>query len=221
MTIMRLNSPAVIALTVLAAAAGVSVIALQQAGSARDSAKVYADACASCHGPKLQGGQGVSLVDDEWKHGGDDASIAKSIREGQPAMGMPPFGGSLIAQDIRAMVIYIREEGATFKRRRRSSRSRPGDVSVRAKCMPSGWRRHHRRERALGHRFLPDGRILVTERPGRCGRGPRRGLRANQRRAAGVHRGTGRLLDVAVHPDYAKNGWIICPTAIPATTAPR
>src|SRR5262245_7761271 len=38
-------------------------------------AAIYAQFCASCHGPTLQGGAAGSLVDGVWKFGGDDASI--------------------------------------------------------------------------------------------------------------------------------------------------
>jgi aldose sugar dehydrogenase len=59
--------------------------------------------------------------------------------------------------------------------------------------------------------FLPDGRRLVTERPGRLRivnadgtlqREPVRGT------PAVIHHGQGGLLEVAPHPDYANNGWI-------------
>jgi aldose sugar dehydrogenase len=59
--------------------------------------------------------------------------------------------------------------------------------------------------------FLPDGRKLVTERPGQ--------LRFHRRTASWIRRpiegtpeviehGQGGLMEVAVHPDYEKNGWI-------------
>ena len=59
--------------------------------------------------------------------------------------------------------------------------------------------------------FLPDGRLLVTERPGRLRRlsatgqldpQPVRGLPA----IAAINQGG--LLDVALHPDYRRNGWL-------------
>jgi aldose sugar dehydrogenase len=56
--------------------------------------------------------------------------------------------------------------------------------------------------------FLPDGRLLVTERPGRLllleggKRTPVSGL--PEIRAAGQ----GGLLDLALHPDYPENGWL-------------
>ena len=57
---------------------------------------------------------------------------------------------------------------------------------------------------------LPDGRFLITERGGRLLLLASAG--AKPREISGVPavyaRGQGGLLDVALHPDYAKNGWI-------------
>ncbi len=58
--------------------------------------------------------------------------------------------------------------------------------------------------------FLPDGRMLVTERPGRLrviadGKLQREPIDGVPRVAA---RGQGGLLDVVLHPDYASNGWV-------------
>src|SRR5262245_24951052 len=77
---------------------------------ARDVAKVYAEVCAACHGPDLAGGRAPSLLGDKWTYGGDDKSVAESIREGRPAAGMPPFKAALDERAIRAMVIYLREQ---------------------------------------------------------------------------------------------------------------
>ena len=62
-----------------------------------------------------------------------------------------------------------------------------------------------------GLAFLPDGRMLVTERPGRL-----RVIGADGRLdpvpVAGLPRidahNQGGLLDVVLHPDFAKNGWV-------------
>src|SRR5438105_4574411 len=57
--------------------------------------------------------------------------------------------------------------------------------------------------------FLPDGRLLVTERPGRLNLIGRDGQRT---RIEGVPRvyssGQGGLLEVALHPRFAENGFI-------------
>lgn len=59
--------------------------------------------------------------------------------------------------------------------------------------------------------FLPDGRMLVTERPGRLRLVAADG-RLDPQPVAGLPPiaavGQGGLLDVALHPDYAKNGWL-------------
>jgi aldose sugar dehydrogenase len=63
-------------------------------------------------------------------------------------------------------------------------------------------------EHPWGMAFLPDGRILVTERPGRLNVVDNGQVTA----IAGVPevnaQGQGGLLDIALHPDYETNGWI-------------
>jgi glucose/arabinose dehydrogenase len=66
-------------------------------------------------------------------------------------------------------------------------------------------------EHPWGLAFLPDGRMLVTERPGRM-RVVSRDGRLDPAPVAGLPRvdaqGQGGLLDVALHPKYRDNGWI-------------
>lgn len=65
-------------------------------------------------------------------------------------------------------------------------------------------------EHPWGMTFLPDGRMLVTERPGRLRIVSPDGTLS--RPIAGVPRvaarGQGGLLDVALHPKFAENGWV-------------
>jgi len=66
-------------------------------------------------------------------------------------------------------------------------------------------------ERPWGLAFLPDGRLLVTERPGRM-RVVGKDGRLDPVPVAGLPRvdaqGQGGLLDVALHPRHRDNGWI-------------
>lgn len=66
-------------------------------------------------------------------------------------------------------------------------------------------------ENPWGLAFLPDGRMLVSERPGRL-RVVAADGRLDPRPVAGVPavaaRGQGGLLDVALHPAFADNGWV-------------
>lgn len=185
--------------------------AAQPAGSTRDVAKVYADVCAACHGARLEGGKAQTLLDDTWAFGGDDASLATTIREGRLAAGMPPFAAMLTEPEIRAMVYYLREAQATIRAGARPATSTP-DGSVR------GSERHSYRieivaeglQTPWGMAFLPDGRLLVSERPGTV-----RVLALNAPLTPPIAgtpavwaRQDGGLLDIAVHPDYAANGWV-------------
>jgi glucose/arabinose dehydrogenase len=59
--------------------------------------------------------------------------------------------------------------------------------------------------------FLPDGRMLVTERSGPLrlvGRDFRLDTQPIEGLPESVERGQGGLFDVALHPQYAQNGWI-------------
>jgi len=186
-------------------------LSAQPAPTPRDVAKVYAEVCAACHGARLEGGKAQTLLDDTWVFGGDDASLAATIREGRIAAGMPPFGALLTEPGIRAMVYYLRETRATLRAGARPATSTP-DGSVRKS------ERHAYRIEVVadglqtpwGMAFLPDGRVLVSERPGSV-----RVLELKAPLTAPVV-GTpavwamqdGGLLDIAVHPDYAANGWI-------------
>jgi len=66
-------------------------------------------------------------------------------------------------------------------------------------------------ERPWGLAFLPDGRMLVSERPGRL-RVVGKDGRLDPVPVAGLPRvdaqGQGGLLDVALHPRYRDNGWV-------------
>jgi aldose sugar dehydrogenase len=69
--------------------------------------------------------------------------------------------------------------------------------------------------------FLPDGRMLVSERPGGLrfltpGQAPGESVRGLP--SVWVHQ-DGGLLDIALHPDYAKNGWIYLAYAAPGPGA--
>jgi glucose/arabinose dehydrogenase len=192
--------------------AGVSTVILGQPQKpSREVGSLYTELCANCHGPNMQGGQAPSLLDNVWRFGGDDASLAKSIREGHPEQGMPPMGGALNDREIRAMVIFIRESAEAFRREHATFAKPLPDATVRSE-------RHAFRLETVAENletpwslaFLPDGRMLVTEKAGRL-----RVVEDGQlvpEPVSGVPavwaEGQGGLLDVAVHPRYADNGWI-------------
>ena len=175
------------------------------------AAKLAADLCASCHGDDLRGGRAASLLDETWAFGGSDADLAASIRDGRPGTLMPPFKAALDEQQIRSLVVLIRELAEKARVEAPKAPAEPFDAVRRSE-------RHAFRLETVadgldtpwGLEFLPDGRILVTERPGRLRIVTPGGALGEPIR--GVPRvwvrQDGGLLDVALHPDYARNGWI-------------
>jgi glucose/arabinose dehydrogenase len=170
---------------------------------------IYEKNCAGCHGRDLAGGSGSSLVDDEWKYGASDEAIAASIRDGVPDMDMPAWGEALDEKQIRSLVIYLREKRAE-KDTEQVRRSLAGDGGV----FTAAGHRYTLEEVGRGEdtlwsiAFLPGGGMLVTQRDGVLWHF----ADGERRRVEGTpdvwQRGQGGLLEVAIHPDFAENGWV-------------
>ena len=176
----------------------------------REIGKLYGELCANCHGPKLEGAQFGSLIDDVWQFGSADADLARMIQKGNPG-GMPPFESVLSPQEVRAMVIYIREQGARTAREKTTFNKPAPNVTV--KSEKATFRLETVVEGVIapwGIDLLPDGRMLVAEKAGRLRIVEKGQLAAEPVTGipAVLDRGQGGLLDVGVHPDYKKNGWI-------------
>ena len=175
--------------------------------------EIYGKYCASCHGTKFEGGQGGSLVDGVWKHGASDVEIFRSIAKGNLQMGMTPWEGVLSDKQIRSMVIFLREkekqtmvEGMEFPVPSPDTVTNTELHDYRIETLvESGI------ERPWAIAFLPDGRKLVTERPGRLRFLDKDG-KLDPQPVEGtpevIEHGQGGLMEVAPHPDYEKNGWI-------------
>jgi glucose/arabinose dehydrogenase len=185
-----------------------AALTLSLGANAQNANILYAQHCATCHGDKGQGGLGGSLIDGIWKRGGQDDNLAAAIRDGIPDMGMIAYAGTLDERQIRALVIYTRElENQALRQRPAAAqdgihRSLHHSFRLETVARSTGlmW----------GLAFLPDGRFLVTEIDG-----PLRILNADgsqqstvQNTPAIVRHGQGGMLDVALHPDYASNGWV-------------
>jgi glucose/arabinose dehydrogenase len=179
----------------------------------------YAQSCANCHGKKLEGGQTPgntkvpSLLDDEWVHGGDDDSIAKSIKMGYPEKEMPPWHATMTDKEIRAMVIYIREQQFAFRRGDTKIDKRPEDLVAKSKLHDfevhpwvSGL------VEPFGLAFLPGpgNKAIAAEKKGYLYQIENGKLAP--RPVIGVPltdtASQAGFFDIVPHPDYAKNGWL-------------
>jgi glucose/arabinose dehydrogenase len=177
----------------------------------REASGLYAQLCSGCHGEKLEGGKGPSLLRGPYVHGSDDASLVRSILQGYPQAEMPAFGATVSPAEARALVTFIRET-ATHTADPQPNRSHP---------LPEGVQhseRHSYRLESIAEgldvpwsmAFLPDDRILVTERVGRL-RVIDHGHLLPEAIAGTpkvVVRDEAGLMSVVAHPDFAHNGWI-------------
>ena len=182
----------------------------QGGGRGNAAATLFNTTCAPCHGTDLAGGRAPTLFSERLLTSNDDETLAAKIRDGVPNTAMQPFKGTLDDQQIWQLVAYIRTTAANLKDKPVfvpdpnnqiiKSERQTFRIEVVAPGLETPW----------GFVFLPDGRLLVTERAGRLRiieKGkllpePVQGTpKVWERQDAG-------MLDVAIHPQYAKNGWI-------------
>jgi len=168
---------------------------------------VYKDKCANCHGKTMAGGMAGSLLDETWKNGASDAQIATSIAKGVPGTSMPAWEKTLSAQEIRALVVLIREQKHLSQPVKKTGANANGVFSS----------KHHTfKMRDVGEgtnrlwaiEQLANGDLLATQRSGilwRFHQGKRTAV-------SGIpevwHHDQGGLLDVISVPDGEKAPWI-------------
>jgi glucose/arabinose dehydrogenase/cytochrome c5 len=217
-------------LLVVAALAPLTQACGQQPQKKRPNAVAerYEQLCSQCHGKNLEGGRSPSgnavpsLLDDQWVHGGTDEAIAKSIRMGYPEKEMPAWGGAVPEVEIRAMVIYIREQQAAFERGQIKFEKPADSIAVKSEL-------HSYKldtwvgglAEPYGLAFLDANRALVTEKKGKVfviEGGKRRSEPVTGTPAVDTA-GQAGLYDVVPHPQFAQNGWIYFAFADPKTNA--
>jgi aldose sugar dehydrogenase len=173
-------------------------------------AALYTERCSGCHGVDRSGGRAPSLFDDVWAHGADDDTIARNIMSGFPNTEMMAFKDQLTEQQIWQLVAYLKTQGANLKDKPVYVPDPDGQViksekqtfkmEILARGLETPW----------GLAFLPDGRLLITERPGRLRIVEKGKLLPEPVTGTPTvwERQDGGMFDVEVHPQYAKNGWI-------------
>jgi glucose/arabinose dehydrogenase len=195
----------------LAALAGATI---SSTALAQGVEKLWADNCARCHGAGGKGGNAKSLLDNEWKYGGSDREIFDSIKQGRPDDGMVAFGETMTDQQVWGLVVYLHEL------REQDFRKREGNPKPDASGVYTSHLAKFKTEVVIPENaglvvpwsvdWLPDGTtMLVTNRPGQV-RVWKDGKLFPALTGTPLVRqdGQGGLMDVAVHPEYAKNGWV-------------
>ena len=179
-------------------------------------ANLFNETCAICHGETGEGGANgtVSLLTRDLFSQKNDRPFFDMIRDGDSELGMEPFGETFSDEQIWGFVVHIRElQGKALRAEEGSPEAvdsvyssashkfRVEDVVTSGLSVP--W--------SLD--WLPDGKMLVTNRPG--------GMYLYEDGAkiaeveglpASVQQGQGGLMDVRVHPT---NGWTYLSLADP------
>lgn len=175
--------------------------------------------CAACHGQHGRGAQGPSITGPIFRHGSSDEELEKSIHEGFAAAGMPGFKDMLSDTQVKELIAFVRSQADTVQ---------PGELGPLPNIVPADpWPTgivhsavHDFRVEKVAEvpqpyslAPLPDGRMLVTQTTGELRIVDKTGGVSDAilgtPKGLPVHDAMRRMmLDVAIHPDYAKNGWV-------------
>ena len=192
-------------------------LTLSRASAAQRSVnvtKLYDDTCSHCHGANGQGGgAGTKTLNTVEKFDQSyDALFFDSIKNGVKSMGMESYGATLSDEEIWSLVVHIREMQS------RALRQENGDPKA-TNGVYHAKNQAFKIETVIPDRiglkvpwaidWLPNGKMLITNRPGKLFVASPGKLETQvEGTPATVELGQGGMLDIAVHPDYAKNGWI-------------
>lgn len=163
----------------------------------------YRKYCAGCHGDNLE-----KFAAKAWMEEEGTEQLFRSIKFGIEEFGMPAFQKTFSDKEIEDLAAYVKA-GIPEDRESLKPAATPGEVIASevqrfvVDTVVSGlnvpW----------GVAFLPNGDLLISEREGKLFRfsggklsEPVEGLPAI------MAAGQGGLLDLCLHPDYEKNGWI-------------
>ena len=180
-------------------------------GGPNPQAVMFQARCAGCHGTDLAGARAPSLFRADFLAAHTDAELHKTIVDGIPAMDMPSFKGQISDDEIDQLLTYIRLQSGQLKATAPFVPNPDGQViksqkqSFKIEIVASGL------DTPWGEAFLPDGRLLVTERSGHIriiGKDGKLDPNPVKGTPTPWVRQDGGYFDIAIHPDYKTNGWI-------------
>lgn len=189
-----------------------------------DSVALFQENCAVCHGENLEGAALGSPLIGELRHGDTMAEITASISNGYSAAGMPTWQDTLNSAQIRNIALFITETRANVDYETFNYDS-PLEI-------PEGvitTELHNFRLETVVSDLdtqpfsiepLPDGRLLLTEKKYGVRIIDLDGEKSEYIQGTPAvyddtnilvfkqEWGLGWLFDIALHPNYADNGWI-------------
>ncbi len=172
-------------------------------------ADIYATYCAQCHGPNLEGGQVPGFLDGMWNYGSGRGLHRNNIEFGIPGTQMIAWGQVLNGDQIDAVLDFIlaKEEEMGVEPPPPKPRSETEHYTLRVEVLAEGL------EQPWGIEFLDDRTALFSEFPGRLrllvdGQVDYRPIANTPKPATRPSGQPFGYMDVALHPNYAENGWI-------------
>jgi len=169
----------------------------------RPAAINYQNYCAGCHGENLE-----KFAHKAWMDEKDNKSAFNSIKLGIENIGMPSFQKTFSETEIEALAAYVKKGIPEDKSKLKPAITKGGVVESQVQrfvvdTIVTGL------DVPWGLTFLPNGDLLISERSGILYRF------SNGKLSAPIEglpelmaKGQGGLLDLILHPDYQKNGWI-------------
>lgn len=168
--------------------------------------RLYQEHCATCHGADLQGGMAQSLVNGVWQFGEGRGYIHRNIKFGLTHIGMPGYEGVLSDAQIDQLTTFLleAERSAEVTRLPIVKETYSLDYTINVETWVTGL------EVPWSIVFLDNDTALITERPGRLRVVKKGVLQADPVKStpAVLNEGQGGLLDVAIDPAFADNGWV-------------
>ena len=93
--------------------------------------RVFLGRCAICHGQNGEGGVGVNLTTGQYRKGGSDSQLFRTIQNGIPGSEMP--GTRQVDAEIWRLVAYVKSLGAAGAREKARGDARAGRTVYEAK----------------------------------------------------------------------------------------
>lgn len=173
----------------------------------QEGKKIYQKHCAICHGVKLEGGIGSSLIDHVWNYGSEPQFMGMNIKYGIPNLAMPAWKDVLSDDEIKSVIGFILEQD------KNSTLAPPPilkqvtteiydlNLEVLDSSLVEPW----------SIAFINKDEALVTDKIGKLyrmvnGKIQKEPIRDIPDDITNV--GQSGLMDVVLDPDYASNGWI-------------
>jgi glucose/arabinose dehydrogenase len=168
------------------------------------SAVNYQNYCAGCHGDHME-----EFTDRHWMFANTQEEIERIIKHGEENMGMPGFTKALNDDEIESLTLHILSESVKRPEERKtdlraySKEEVKGELKYWAELVVADL------EVPWGLEFLPNGDLLIAERNGKLSRYTKNKELVSIEGLPPIRvSGQGGLMDLRLHPDYNKNGWV-------------